>query len=92
MLIRLLLCIFVLAGFLYAFINQQNQIVKLRLQIPQVQKELALIEQENTRLQFQIDQFESPTHLMELKKKPQYSHLKQPLEDDIIIVPLTNDE
>lgn len=86
MLIRLILCVLILAGFLYAFINQQNHIVKLRLQIPQVQKELALIVQENKQLQFHIDQFEQPSHLLHLRKKPQYSHLKQPLEDEVIII------
>jgi len=92
MLIRLILCILILVGFLYAYINQQNQIVKLRLQIPKAQRELSLIKEENTQLQFQIDQFENPAHLIELKKKPQYSHLKQPLEDEIIVIEIPKDE
>jgi hypothetical protein len=77
-----------LAGFLYAFINEQNHLVKLRLQIPEIQKKVALMEQENTQLQFQIDQFEQPSHLLELRKTPQFSHLKQPVEDEIILVPI----
>lgn len=88
MLLRLILCLLILAGFLYAFINQQNHIVKLRLQIPELQKKVALIEQENKQLQFQIDKFEQPAHLIELRKKPQFSHLKQPLENEIIAIPL----
>jgi len=84
--IRTLICIAVLGTFLYAYITKQNSITELRLLIPMVAKELEAIEQENTCLQFEIDQFENPQHLMELANQPQFSHLKHPLLNEIITI------
>lgn len=86
LMIRLFICIVCLGGFLYAFIRQQNTITKLRLQIPMVVREVEVIQQENVRLQFLVDQFEDPLHLMELARQPEFRHLKHPLEKDIRIV------
>lgn len=84
--IRICFCILIVGILLYAFINKQNQITELRLQIPVASKELEMIQQENTRLQFEVDQFENPNHLMELARQPQFSHLKHPLVNEIIKV------
>lgn len=80
------MCILTLGGFLYAFINKQNHITELRLQIPILSQELQIVQQENTRLQFEIDQFENPQHLMELLRRPEFSHLKYPLASEIITI------
>jgi hypothetical protein len=84
--VRILICIVVMGAFLYAYILKQNVITELRLQIPMVARELEAIKQENVRLQFEIDQFESPQHLMELSNQPQFSHLKHPLLNEIISI------
>jgi cell division protein FtsL len=84
LLIRIFFSIIVLAGFLYAYIHKQNEITTLRLKVPALAKELDEVEQENSRLQFEIDQFENPVHLMELARKPEFRHLKHPLVKDII--------
>ncbi len=86
--IRVFLCILTLGSVLYAYINKQNHITELRLQIPVAAKELQVVQQENTRLKFEIDQFENPVHLMELSRLPQYSHLKYPLVNEIITIPV----
>ncbi len=84
--IRILLCILTIGIFLYAYINKQNSITEMRLQIPNASKELQAASQENIRLQFEIDQFESPQHLMEMAGRPEFSHLKHPLLDEIITI------
>lgn len=84
--VRVFLCILCLGAFLYAYIHKQNQITELRLQIPAVAIELKAVAQENTRLQFEVDQFENPVRLMELAREPQFSHLKHPLVNEIITV------
>jgi hypothetical protein len=84
--IRVLICIVMLGVFLYAYIAKQNTITELRLQIPIAAKELESAIQENTRLQFEIDRFENPQHLMELSTQPQFSHLKHPLLDEILVI------
>ncbi len=81
---RVLLCIMILGCFFYAYISKQNSITALRLEIPQLSSEVEEIHQENSRLRFEIDQFENPVHLMELSRKPEYRHLKHPLVKDII--------
>jgi hypothetical protein len=84
--IRVLICIALLGVFLYGYISKQNTITELRLQIPIAAKELEAALQENTRLQFEIDRFENPQHLMELSSQPQFSHLKHPLLDEILVI------
>lgn len=86
LLIRLFLCIMCLGCFLYAYIKEQNVITKLRLQIPVISHQLELAQQENTRLQFEIDQFENPVHLMEILRRPEYGHLKHPLVKDVLTI------
>lgn len=83
-LFRLFLAILTLGIFLYAYINKQNAITELRLSIPAMAKELEVAKQENTRLQFEIDQFENPLHLMELARRPEFRHLKHPLLKEIV--------
>ncbi|MCC5832640.1 MAG: septum formation initiator family protein [Chlamydiales bacterium] len=84
--IRVCLCILTMGLFLYAFISKQNDITELRLQIPIASRELQAIQQENVRLKFEIDRFENPAYLMELARRPQFSHLKHPLMNEIITI------
>ena len=84
LLIRVFLCILILGGFLYAYISKQNTITILRLEIPNIAKEVEEICQENSRLRFEIDKFENPVHLIDLSRNPEYRHLKHPLLKDII--------
>ncbi|MFN0065808.1 MAG: hypothetical protein ACKVOH_06195 [Chlamydiales bacterium] len=86
LLLRLFICILIFGSFLYFYINKQNHITELRLQIPAQAKELEHIQQEIVRLQFEVNRFESPDHLMELSRKPEFSHLKHPLMSEIIEV------
>ena len=83
---RFLLCIFFAGLIFYGLIKKQNTLTELRLAIPVLKKQVRLIEQENTRLQYQIDCFESPIHLMELAGKPEFSHLKLPYVEDIMTI------
>lgn len=84
--IKLFICIIAAATTLYAYILKQNEVTELRLAIPTLGKEVRQIHDENTRLQYEIDQFESPIHLMELARKPEFGHLKYPYLKDVIFV------
>jgi hypothetical protein len=72
---------------LYTYIDKHNELVELRLLIPQVSKDLKAIQEENMRLKYEIDRFESPIHLMELARKPEFSHLKYPQVSEVILLP-----
>lgn len=83
---QIFLCLVMAAWTLYAFIEKQNQVTELRLAIPILAKKVKKIKEENSRLQYEIDQFESPIHLMELARKPEFSHLKYPYTKDVIVI------
>lgn len=84
--IRLLICICAGVSTLYASIYKQNELTELRLALPALAKRVKNLQDENIRLQFEIDRFESPIHLMEIARKPEFSHLKYPyLKDEIFL-------
>lgn len=57
-----------------------------RMRVPILAKELQAIDEENVRLRFAIEKFENPLNLMEIARKPEFSHLKHPLISEIIVV------
>ncbi len=85
--LRIFWCILAAGITLFAIIEKQNELVAIRLEIPVLEKELRLIEEENTRLKYEIERFESPIHLMELAKKSEFSHLKFPHNSEVLLLP-----
>lgn len=79
--------VLVLSFSLYFYLDKQNDLTRLKMEVPKITKELRLIHEENRHLVLQIEQFENPSHLMELARLPQYSHLKHPFVEDILTVP-----
>ncbi len=86
-LIRIFLCIGAFGLFLYSYIDEQNHLTRLRLNIPVIAKEIKDIKEENTHLNYEIELFESPEHLLELARHSEFSHLKQPLLKEIMAMP-----
>jgi len=84
LLLRLLACMFGFSFFLYSYLNKQNELTQLRIQLPLFAKEIKAAEEENTRLKYEIDQFENPEHLIELARRNEFSHLKYPLAKEIV--------
>lgn len=92
LLFRICLCLTFTGIALYAYIEGQNEITELRKNIPQISAELKTIREENATLQYEIDRFESPIHLMELARKPEFGHLKYPSLDKVIVLPEEGDK
>jgi hypothetical protein len=65
----------------------QNELTHLKIRLPDVEKEIKLIQEENRRLAYEIDQFENPSHLIEIAHRPEFAHLKHPLLKEILTVP-----
>ncbi len=84
--IRLLICIALACLTLSMVIDKQNEITELRLKIPLIAKEVKTLQDENTSLVYEIERFESPIHLMELSRNPEFGHLKHPLNKDVKII------
>lgn len=89
-LVRLFICIFIFSIYLYKYVDKQNQLTTLRLKIPPLSQEVRTLQEVNTKLQFEMNQFESPSHLMELLEKPEFGHLKYPSNDQIILIPFSS--
>lgn len=83
-LVRILACISISGVLLYSYVDRQNDVTRLRLEIPQLAKEIKDLREENTRLQYEIDLFESPQHLMQLASHSEFAHLKHPMVKDIL--------
>lgn len=90
--IRVAFCIFIAGMTLYFYIDKQNELTELRLAIPVLAKEVKGINEENIRLRYEIDRFESPIHLIELLRKPEFSHLHYPYVKEILILPDVDEE
>lgn len=84
--LRIFVCICMAGSMTYFYIDKQNELVELRIAIPALAKEVKALHEENIRLRYEIDRFESPVHLMELARKPEYSHLKFPHTDDVVVI------
>ncbi len=85
--LRLGFCLGVLSLCLYSYQHKQNQLTQLRIKLPQMEKEVKGIREENRRLRYEIDRIESPSRLIELAHHPEFSHLKHPLVKEIMTVP-----
>lgn len=88
--VRFAFCIFVAGLTLYLYIDDLNKLTGLRLQIPALIKEVKAIHDENIQIQYEIESFESPIHLMELLKKPEFSHLHYPFLKDVVLIKKAN--
>ncbi len=89
LLIRLLLCISFAGLALYKYIDKLNELTELRLSIPVLTREVKEIHEKNLELQYAIEHFESPGHLMELARRPEFGHLRYPSTREVILLPET---
>lgn len=87
LLLRLGFCIAVFGLCLYSYLEMQNDLTQLKIQLPETEREIFLIREENKRLSYEIDRFQSPSNLIELAHRPEFSHLKHPLLKEILTVP-----
>ena len=86
LLIRLLICIFALGGLLYLYIDKQNDLTELKIQIPKLVRSLRVIEEANTQLRYEIEKLENPQYLIDLLRQPEFSHLKHPLVNEVVMI------
>lgn len=86
-LIRASICLCLFGVCLYSYLDLQNEVTHLKIELPKLEKQIQLIQEENRRLAYEIDLFENPTHLIELAHCPEYAHLKHPLLQEILTVP-----
>jgi hypothetical protein len=86
LLFRFVVCLFCFCLSLYFYLDWQNRLTSLKIQLPELIKEVEAVQEENQRIQYQIDRFETPSKLLELAQKAEFSHLKHPHIGDILTV------
>ena len=84
LLIKVALCLAVFGVCFYRSIDKQNTLTRMRMQIPRLSKELKSFQEENLKLQYEIDAFASPQHLLELARQDGYAHLKHPYANQVM--------
>ncbi|WP_194848104.1 hypothetical protein [Candidatus Neptunochlamydia vexilliferae] len=85
LLVRLLICIFVLGIALYTYIDKQNDLTSLKMAIPQLVDSVRSLKEENADLSLEIEQLENPSHLIELLRQKEFSHLRYPCAHEVIV-------
>lgn len=85
-LVRVLICLLVLGLGMYFYIDKINEQTQLRMQIPKLEKELEELAQKNIQLGYQLEHFNNPQHLHKLAQRPEYSHLKFPFMEEVMVV------
>lgn len=84
--IQVACCVGVFGCCLCSYVNTQNAVTRLRLEIPIFSQELSKLKEQNNRLKYEIDLFESPEHLMQLARCSEFSHLKYPTLQEVLTV------
>lgn len=72
---------------LYLYVDQKNELIRLQMEIPVVEKELKGVLEENIRLRYRIQQFQDPQKLLELHSHPPYASMKYSSVDQVLILP-----
>ena len=81
---QILICVAASGGFLYTYIDTQNALASRRIHLPELTRELRVLNEENERLMLEIQRFEDPKHLIRLLK---YAYLKSPIHQDTLSMP-----
>jgi hypothetical protein len=82
--VRVLICISFAGFLLYKYIDRMNELTEVRLSIPILTREVKEVREKIVELQYSIDTYESPLHLMELSRQPEFGFLKYPTLDEVI--------
>lgn len=87
LLMQIGVCFSVFGFCLYSYLDEQNSLTRLKMLLPQKEREIQSIREESRRLSYRVDQFENPSNLIEIAHRPEFSHLKHPVLREILTVP-----
>ena len=88
LLLKILVCIVASWLSVYQYLKESNRITRLSMMVPKLEQQLYSLREKNARLIYEIEQFESPAHLIELARQCDFSHLNHPFKDDILFIAL----
>ena len=82
----LFLCIFFSAFLLCIYIDRQNELIQLKIELPLLAEQVKALEEENQILELKLNELHNPKNLLQYLRLPQLSHLKHPLPEDIVVI------
>jgi hypothetical protein len=86
MLVRLGICVAVFGWGLFSYMDKQQALAQIKVQLPELEKRLGLIREENRLMLCEIEGLENPSRLIEVVHRPEYGYLKHPLLREILTV------
>ena len=87
LLFKIMICLFVFGLCLYSYIEKQNKLTSLKIDIPKIAKQINDLNEEIKKMQYEVDTFENPQYLMDLVRTPQFGHLKHPFVEEVLQLP-----
>jgi meiotically up-regulated gene 157 (Mug157) protein len=81
--IRLSICIVAFGICIYAYIVKQNMLTDIKIKVPKMINEIVALKEENKSINYDIEHFENPIHLMELISTVDFAHLKHPILNEV---------
>lgn len=84
---KILICLFVFGICLYSYIDKQNELTSLKIEIPKVAKQIEDLKVEIKKINYEVEMFENPAYLMQLIRQPEFKHLKHPFIEDVLTMP-----
>ncbi|MFZ4100286.1 MAG: hypothetical protein ACOYKZ_08195 [Chlamydiia bacterium] len=84
--LRPFLCLLLTAFLVYCWLDRKNGLQKLRLELPALQEEIVELQREESRIRYEIDAFEHPSHLTRLLQEPRYAHLVYPKLPEVLFL------
>lgn len=83
---KVAICFFSFAAVGYEHIHEINKMTSVRIQIPKIQQEIHVINEEIDQLNYEFQEFENPQRLLHLAKQAEYSDLHFPYQQDILVM------
>lgn len=80
------LCFTVFAALLFAFVQQNNELMMMRQKVYEKRHVLSEVHEEVVRKEVEIRQFSSPEHLLGLLKEKQFSNLTYPNDREVVLI------
>ena len=71
---KILICLFTFGISLYSYIEKQNELTSLKIEVPKIAKQVQNLDEEIRKIQYEVETFENQAYLMQLVRKPEFGH------------------
>ncbi|MDE3056204.1 MAG: hypothetical protein KGI80_05920 [Verrucomicrobiota bacterium] len=71
---------------LYSYLGVQNRLTELKIRLPELEREILLLGEENQKLAYEAKECSTPARLIEKASLPEFAHLRHPLLQEVVTV------